>query len=76
MYKCSDCGITVDVKDPSRLAKGSAIREPGEALCGSCRASRAKLLSDLDQIPNTLDQIQAINASGGFYSRQGDIPRW
>jgi len=76
MYKCSDCGIAVDVKDPSRLAKGSAIREPGEALCVSCRASRAKLLSDLDQIPNTLDQIQAINASGGFYSRQGDIPRW
>lgn len=76
IYPCSDCNREFEVKSEANLKKGGAVREPGEPLCRSCTASRSKLLADLDQLPDTLDQIQALKASGGFYSKQGDVPRW
>lgn len=75
-YACADCDRPVKLKDPERLQKGSTVRDPGEPLCRSCTASRLKLVQDLAKLPDTLDQIRAIKASGGFYSKQGDIPRW
>lgn len=55
---CSDCSSTVHNIGPRALAKGSAIREPGEALCMSCTSTRNLMVRELAKIPKTLRLIQ------------------
>jgi len=56
---CSDCGFPTRYMTDAKLKKGSSIREPGEALCQSCSAKRAKMVRELDAIPNRLHLIKA-----------------
>lgn len=57
--RCSDCGFPVTWQGAEAIAKGSSVREPGEALCNSCSSSRTKLVREVDKIPSTIDQIRA-----------------
>lgn len=59
MTRCADCGFPVTGVGEAAIRKGSIIREPGEALCRSCSAKRAKMLRELDTIPDRLDLIRA-----------------
>lgn len=56
---CADCGFPVSNLTPRTQAKGSAVREPGEAVCKSCTSTRVMLLRQLDRLPSNLPQIQA-----------------
>jgi hypothetical protein len=55
---CSDCGFPATMTAPT-LRRGSLIREPGEMLCPSCMAHRTRMVRELNEIPNTIDQIAA-----------------
>lgn len=59
--KCSDCPAMVDEKmlGAKALAKGSSVREPGEALCSGCSSARIILVRKVAKIPDTIDQIKA-----------------
>lgn len=56
---CSDCDCLVTNMGPDAIAKGSSVREPGEALCASCSAMRCKMVRELNALPNNLGQIRA-----------------
>lgn len=55
---CSDCGFAVRMTQAT-LSKGSSVREPGEPLCLSCSAKRSRMVRELSEIPDDLDQIKA-----------------
>lgn len=57
--KCADCGFAVTGVSETTIARGSSVRDPGEAVCHSCSATRIRLLRDLDLLPDTLQQIKA-----------------
>ena len=57
--KCSDCGYPTDRMKPETVAKGSSIREPGEALCGGCASRRIIMVRQLDALPTDLSVIRA-----------------
>jgi hypothetical protein len=61
---CSDCANPTKMT-PLTLRKGSSVREPGEMLCQGCMASRAKMVRELDTIPNKIDQIKALRMVRG-----------
>lgn len=56
---CNDCKIKQAEMGPEALAKGSSVREPGEALCGGCTSSRLMLVRRLKKVPDRLVDIQA-----------------
>lgn len=58
--KCNDCGFAARYMSPATLAKGSSVREPGEALCASCISKRNKMVRDLGLIPDRLDVIRSM----------------
>lgn len=58
-YTCNDCGFPAAFMTEKTLARGSAVREPGEALCSSCTSTRIVIMRSLDKIPNTLTEIRA-----------------
>lgn len=57
--RCSDCDCIVTWQGWEAIARGSSVREPGEPLCGSCSAKRSKMVRELNDIPDSLDQIRA-----------------
>lgn len=56
---CSDCGFPAREVTKAVLAQGSSVRDPGEALCGSCSSHRVKLVRQLDALPNNIHTIRA-----------------
>lgn len=56
---CADCATGKCVMSDRTLAKGSAVRDPGEPLCPSCQSTRVTLIRQVDALPKTLDQIRA-----------------
>lgn len=56
---CADCGFEVTGVRPETIARGSSVRDPGEAVCHSCSATRIRLLRDVDLLPDSLQQIKA-----------------
>ena len=56
--KCSDCGATVRWQGSAAIERGSSVREPGEALCGSCSSARVQLVRQLDRVPDTIAGIR------------------
>lgn len=61
---CSDCGIESEFGTEA-LARVGKNRDPGEAVCRSCTASRTVLVRKLMALPNSLRLIQAdINRKG------------
>lgn len=60
---CADCGYPARPTCAATLNRGSSVREPGEALCAGCSARRTRMVMELDAIPNSLAQIQALRLS-------------
>ena len=57
---CSDCQRESFWQQPSVIARGSSIREPGESLCRSCSATRSKLVRELDRMPSDIHTIRSM----------------
>lgn len=55
---CTDCGFPMDSMNESTRLKGSAVREPGEAVCRSDMSRRNILVREVDKLPNTLAEIR------------------
>lgn len=58
-YVCVDCKTATCEMTDATLAKGSSVRDPGEALCMSCQSTRVTLVRQVDALPKTLHQIRA-----------------
>lgn len=56
---CADCGCKFTTMSLATLAKGSSVREPGEAICQSCTSSRVMLVREVAKIPADITLIQA-----------------
>lgn len=67
---CSDCGHKVTHISPEAMAKGSTVREPGEALCLSCSAHRTKMVRELVAMPDDLASIRALRMRGGYHQNK------
>ena len=58
-YLCVDCKTATCEMTDHTLAKGSSVRDPGEALCMSCQSARVIMVRQVDALPKSLDQIKA-----------------
>lgn len=59
---CADCGNPGTITNEATLARGSAIREPGEMLCPSCTSRRNLMVRQLDRLPDNLPSIRALRS--------------
>lgn len=57
---CADCGFVGEWTNQKAIDAGGRNRDPGEAVCMSCSASRTVLIRRVMALPDTLHQIMAL----------------
>lgn len=57
---CNDCGKETSPVLRATVDDGGMNRDPGEFVCRGCNASRTRMTRRLEELPDTLHEIQSM----------------